>query len=206
MSQNTLLIIPSPHGDLHVFIDITVLLTFLIVKQHWAELIRDGILSYILFSLLWSFVFFDCLNGNKWKTHEIPRKKHFMNDKDVINSTSFWPGTTTFEGCHRLRNAQIKVKAIRLFSLNLSIFLHNIHFIVLSNNLFILFLSEITPWWYNGKRASLECGRPWVWFWFIVLNATIFQLVVAVSFIGEETPKDPGKHPICRKSLTSCLT
>jgi hypothetical protein len=96
----------------------------------------------------------------------------------------------------------IKVKAIRLFSFNLSIFLHNIHFIVLSNNLFILFLSEIAPWWGNGKRASLECGRPWVWFWFIVLNATIFQLVVAVSFIGEEIPKDPGKHPICRKSVS----
>ena len=95
----------------------------------------------------------------------------------------------------------IKVKAIRLFSLNLSIFLHNIHFIVLSNNLFILSLSEITPWWGNGKRASLECWRPWVCFWFMVLNATIFQFVVAVSFIGEETPEDPGKHPICASHL-----
>jgi hypothetical protein len=26
----------------------------------------------------------------------------------------------------------------------------------------------------------------------MVLNATIFQFVVAVSFIGEETPEDPG--------------
>jgi hypothetical protein len=99
MSQNTLLIIPSPHGDLHVSIGITVLLTFSIVKQHWAELIRDGILSYILFSLLWSFVFFV----------KFVLKKHFnyfMNDKDVINNISFWPGTTTFEGCHGLNNAQ----------------------------------------------------------------------------------------------------
>ena len=76
MSQNTLLIIPSPYGDVHVFIDITVLLTFSIVKQHWAEIIRDEYYPIPFFRYYDYLCFSTVINGNKWKTREIRRKKN----------------------------------------------------------------------------------------------------------------------------------